>query len=122
MCPNRQQTSSNSQGADGCDTGGLDKKGHIPVFDFWNKTNPTADPVQCERYRPNFVYEWAEDVLLLEYDEQTHSDRNKRCELVHMAEASLGSGWLRGGQPAISRAPTTGGRRGPADSRLVAFG
>jgi hypothetical protein len=39
-------------------------------------------------------------VLLLEYDEQMHSDRNKRCELVRMAEVSLGYGgrpvfWIR---------------------------
>ena len=59
-----------------------------------------ADPAQCGRYRPDFVFEWAEGVLLLEYDERMHSDRIQRCELVRMAEASLGYGgrpvfWIR---------------------------
>lgn len=76
------------------------KAGLIPKYDLWNKINPTADQAQCGRYRPDFVYEWAEGVLLLEYDEQMHSDRVKRCELVRMAEVSLGYGgrpvfWLR---------------------------
>jgi hypothetical protein len=76
------------------------KKGLIPMYNSWNKTNPTADPAQCGRYRPDFAYEWAEGVLLLEYDEQMHSDRNKRCELVRMAEMYPGYGgrplfWIR---------------------------
>jgi hypothetical protein len=79
---------------------GWAKKRLIPMYDSWNKTNPTADPAQCGRFRPDFVYEWAEGVLILEYDEQMHSDRVKRCELVRMAEASLGYGerpvfWIR---------------------------
>ncbi len=79
------------------------KAGLIPTYDLWNKKNPMADPEQCGRYRPDFVYESAdpaEGVLLLEYDERIRSDRIKRCELVRMAEASLGYGgrplnWIR---------------------------
>ena len=76
------------------------KKDLIPMYDRWNKRNPMADPVQCGRYRPDFVFEWAEGVLLLEYDEQMHSDRIQRCELVRMLEATHGYGkrpvfWIR---------------------------
>jgi hypothetical protein len=75
-------------------------QGFIPSYDSWNKRNPTAVSAQCGQYRPDFVYEWAEGVILLEYDEQMHSDRNNRCELVRMAEVSIGYGgrpvcWLR---------------------------
>ena len=72
----------------------------IPKYNLWNKSNRTADPAQCGKYRLDFVYEWAEGVLVLEYDEKMHSDRVKRCELVRMAEVSLGYGgrpvfWIR---------------------------
>ena len=75
-------------------------EGAIPKYDQWNKENPKADPVQCGRYRMDFVYEWAEGVLILEYDEHMHSDRNKRCELVRMANVTQGYGgrpvfWIR---------------------------
>ena len=38
--------------------------------------------------------------MILEYDERMHSDREQRCELVRMAEVSLGYGgrpvhWIR---------------------------
>ena len=74
--------------------------GLIPKYDRWNQRNPMADPVQCGLYRPDFVFEWAEGVLVLEYDEQMHSDRVKRCELVRMAAVSSGFGarpvfWIR---------------------------
>jgi hypothetical protein len=76
------------------------KKGLIPMFDLWNRRNPMADPQQCGGYRPDFVYEWVEGVLILEFDEQMHSDRIKRCELVRMSEVSHGYGgrpvfWIR---------------------------
>jgi hypothetical protein len=76
------------------------KKGLIPMYNLWNKQNPMADLSQCGSYRPDFVYEWAEGVLLLEYEKKMHSDRVKRCELVRMAEVSLGYGgrpvfWIR---------------------------
>ncbi len=76
------------------------EKGFISNYTLWNRRNPDADPKQCGIYRPDFVFEWAEGVLILEYDEQMHSDRVKRCELVRMAEISLGYGgrpvhWIR---------------------------
>ena len=48
----------------------------------------------------DFVYELEVGVLLLEYDEKMHSDRDKRCELVRQAEVSIGYGdmpvhWIR---------------------------
>ena len=79
---------------------GWAKEKLIPMYDLWNKINPMADPAQCGRYRPDFFFEWAEGVLLLEYDERMHSDRIQRCELVRMLEASHGYGgrpvfWIR---------------------------
>jgi hypothetical protein len=72
----------------------------IPKYDRWNKQNPTAEPLQCGKYRLDFVYEWVEGVLVLEYDEHMHSHYGKRCELHRMQEASLGYGgrpvcWIR---------------------------
>ena len=48
----------------------------------------------------DFAFEFEADVLLLEYDEQMHADREKRCELVRQAEVSMGYGgmpvhWIR---------------------------
>ncbi len=75
-------------------------QGLIPKYNHWNKTNSFADPVQCGRYRVDFVFELEAGVLLLEYDEEMHADRNKRCELVRQAEVSIGYGdmpvhWIR---------------------------
>jgi hypothetical protein len=72
----------------------------LPIYDDWNKQNPLADPSQCGKYRPDFVYEWDEGVLILEYDEFQHKDLIKRCELVRQAEVSMGFGgkpimWFR---------------------------
>lgn len=67
----------------------------IQMYTTWNRVNPSADPAQCGRYRPDFVYELPVSVVLKEYDEHQHRDRALRCELVRMAEISLGYG----GQP-----------------------
>jgi hypothetical protein len=75
-------------------------QGHIPKYTHWNKSNSFANPVQCGKHRVDFVFEMEAGVLLLEYDEQMHADRNKRCELVRQAEVSMGYGgmpvlWIR---------------------------
>ena len=75
-------------------------EGLSPKFTAWNKRNPEADPAQCGRYRPDFVWAWDEGVLLLEFDEGMHSDYERACELKRMGEASLGYGgrpvqWIR---------------------------
>ena len=75
-------------------------KALIPKCTSWNRRNPSADPAQCGIFRPDFVFEWVEGVLILEYDEQMHADRSKRCELVRMAQVSIGYGgrpvfWIR---------------------------
>lgn len=72
----------------------------IPRYTRWNKQNPLADPAQCGKYRVDFEFEHALGVVLLEYDEQMHADRNLRCELVRQAEVALGYGgfpvhWIR---------------------------
>jgi hypothetical protein len=87
-------------------------KGISPMYDIWNKENPLADSTQCGRYRPDFLFEWAEGVLILENDERMHSDRNSRCELVRMAEVSHGYGgrpifWTRFNPDAFKLAGTT---------------
>ena len=76
------------------------EQGLIPKYNHWNKSNSFANPVQCGRYRVDFVFELEAAVLLLEYDEEMHTDREKRCELVRQAEVSMGYGdmpvhWIR---------------------------
>ena len=71
----------------------------IPRF-VWNKQNPNADPVQCGRFRVDFVFKSPVQVVALEVDEQAHRTYDLRCELVRMAEASLAYGgrpvhWIR---------------------------
>ena len=53
--------------------------GFIPPYTTWN----------CGGFLADFIFECNGGVLLLEYDEQMHSDRNKRCELVRQANISL---------------------------------
>jgi hypothetical protein len=70
------------------------------MYNHWNKQNSRADPVQCGRYRVDFVFELETGMLLLEYDEKKHADRDRRCELVRQAEVSMGYGdmpvhWIR---------------------------
>ena len=74
--------------------------GLIQNYTLWNRRNPSADPVQCGIYRVDFVFEQDTHMLLLEYDEGMHADREKRCELVRQAHCSLGYGgrpvhWIR---------------------------
>ena len=76
------------------------EEGLVPAYTSWNKRNPEADPAQCGLYRPDFVFEWKEGVLLLEFDERMHSDRDRTCELRRMGEVSMGYGgrpvhWVR---------------------------
>lgn len=66
----------------------------IPRYTSWNKQNPLADPEQCGKYRVDFVFQHGIGVVLLEYDEQMHADRVRRCELVRQAEVTLGFGGL----------------------------
>lgn len=72
----------------------------IPKYTTWNKQNPEADPAQCGKYRPDFVYQLPASVVIVEFDEREHKDRALRCELARMAEISLGYGgmpvhWIR---------------------------
>jgi Holliday junction resolvase len=87
-------------------------EGFIPIYETWNKQNPLADPSQCGKYRPDFIYEWDEGVLIFEFDEEMHKDRIKRCELVRQAEVSLGFGgkpitWVRFNPDAFKVADVT---------------
>lgn len=72
----------------------------IPVYTSWNRQNPMADPIQCGKYRPDFIYELQTSIVFNEFDENQHSSYTLRCELVRMAETSLGYGgmpvhWVR---------------------------
>jgi hypothetical protein len=72
----------------------------IPKYTTWNRHNPEADPAQCGKYRPDFVYQLPASVVIMEFDEREHKDRVLKCELARMAEISLGYGgmpvhWIR---------------------------
>ena len=72
----------------------------IPIYTTWNRQNPMADPAQCGKYRPDFVYERPSSVVVVEFDENQHKTYALRCELARMAEVSLGYGgcpvhWVR---------------------------
>jgi hypothetical protein len=70
------------------------RDGKITRYTLWNKQNPLADPAQCGKYRVDFTSEMLTGVVLFEYDEQMHSDRVLRCELLRQAEVALGFGGL----------------------------
>jgi hypothetical protein len=72
----------------------------IPIYTTWNRQNPMADPAQCGKYRPDFIYERPASVVVIEFDENQHRSYTLRCELARMAEVSLGYGgspvhWVR---------------------------
>jgi hypothetical protein len=72
----------------------------IPKYTTWNRQNPMADPAQCGKYRPDFIYERPTSVVVIEFDEHQHRSYALRCELARMAEISLGYGgcpvhWVR---------------------------
>jgi hypothetical protein len=69
-------------------------KGLIPMYSSWNRRNPLADPQQCGAYRIDLVFELESMVLLMEYDEEMHSNYREKFELAVQAEASLGYGGL----------------------------
>ena len=68
--------------------------GHILEVTRWNKQNPTAEPLQCGLFRPDFVTETDLGVWILEFDEEGHRRYNKRCELERMVRVTLGHGGL----------------------------
>lgn len=53
-----------------------------------------ADPLQCGKYRVDFVFELENKVVLLECDENQHVEYNQRCEFVRQGQVSLGFGGL----------------------------
>ena len=74
--------------------------GLLPMKPVGNKQNFLADPVQCGRYRLDFVFEHETGVVIDEYDENGHANYNLRCELIRQGRVSLGYGgkpvhWIR---------------------------
>lgn len=69
-------------------------EGKISKYTAWNKQNWLADPIQCGKYRVDFIFEMQAGVVLLECDERQHCEYVKRCELVRQAEVALGFGGL----------------------------
>ena len=71
------------------------------ISDFkWNQPNPTAEPIQCKSFRPDFLWETSTGVVIVEVDEEQHTHYDRRCELLRMMEVSLGYGgapvhWIR---------------------------
>ena len=69
--------------------------GALPLsYTTWNKQNIEADPVQCGRFRPDFVFEVENEqrVVILEYDEQAHSHYTAACDIKRQGELALGYG------------------------------
>ena len=74
--------------------------GKLPMtYTTWNKQVASADPVQCGRFRPDFVYEINDEqrVVIVEVDEHAHKHYDRRCELVRQAEVASSFG----GRPVI---------------------
>ena len=65
-------------------------EGLLPSRPTWNRQNPNADPVQCGKYRPDFVFETELGVVISEYDEHQHTAYKRYCELSRMLEVSHG--------------------------------
>ena len=67
----------------------------------WNKQVVTADPAQCGRYRPDFIFliNDEERVVVLELDEHAHLNAAYplSCELARQAEIALSFG----GRPVV---------------------
>ena len=76
--------------------------GELPFsWTTWNKQVTSADPMQCGRYRPDFIYMDNEEqrVVIVECDEHAHMDSSYplRCELSRQAQIALSFG----GRPVI---------------------
>jgi len=74
-------------------------QGQIPRF-RWNKQNPSADPLQCGKYRVDFAFKLPVQAVIKEVDEFGHKHYDLRCELLRMAEVTHGYGarpvhWIR---------------------------
>ena len=70
-------------------------QGELPYpITRWNRQNPEADPVQCSRYRPDFIYEIEKEqrVVIVEHDEGAHASYELPCELKRQLELGLGFG------------------------------
>ena len=65
----------------------------------WNKQIATADPAQCGRRRPDFLYliDDEQRVVIVEVDENAHAHYDRRCELTRQAEVASSFG----GRPVI---------------------
>ena len=60
----------------------------------WNKQIATADPTQCGRRRPDFLYDIDDEqrVVIVEVDEHAHESYDRRCELGRQAEVATSFG------------------------------
>jgi hypothetical protein len=63
-------------------------------YTAWNRQNPHAEPLQCGRYRPDFLFDILEEqrVVILEVDEDAHRREAARCEFVRPLKLALGFG------------------------------
>jgi hypothetical protein len=66
----------------------------LAEYTTWNRQNPHADPVQCGRYRPDFLWDIVEEqrVVILECDEHAHRRETVRCEFVRTIEVAISFG------------------------------
>jgi hypothetical protein len=65
-------------------------EGLIPMYTSWNKCNPTSNPLICGRFRPDFIFDIGDRIVIVECDEDQHKGYIPRCELtrvVHIVES-----------------------------------
>ena len=60
----------------------------IPIYSFWNKQVTGSNPTVCGAMRPDFIWELATHVVVLEVDESQHSHYNPKCEFERMCNLS----------------------------------
>jgi hypothetical protein len=66
----------------------------LTEYTTWDRQNPLADPAQCGRYRPDFLWDIMEEqrVVILECDEHAHRNETVRCEFVRTIEVAISFG------------------------------
>ena len=66
----------------------------LPPYSQWDRQNREADPIQCGRYRPDFLWDIEEEqrIVILECDEHAHRTNVVRCEFSRPIAIALGFG------------------------------
>ena len=60
----------------------------IPIYAFWNKQVKGSNTTVCGAMRPDFTWELATHIVVLEVDEDQHSFYPAKCEFQRMCNLS----------------------------------